>query len=192
MYSHFSLKYSFSLIPLTLHYCFSSYRTHVFLLSFVGFSFFTFPLQFGLVKLGPKLTSFHSHFMGFLSLLFLRPSLPPPQGVQSVSSEPSPSPQTRQDVRVPPSAGQYYITLQRAQPPGMPLVVVPEETAGGLLARAGVRAGMHTGGSVAHIIASFMGFLNHSNGSFIICIMETHVHMSSLLLKLNCVCIAKF
>ena len=76
VYSHFSLKYSFSLIPLTLHYCFSSYRTHVFLLSFVGFSFFTFPLQFGLVKLGLKLTSFHSHFMSFLSLLFLRPSPP--------------------------------------------------------------------------------------------------------------------
>ena len=54
------------------------------------------------------------------------------------------------------------------------------------------RAGMHTGGSVAHITASFTGFHNHSNGLFIIRIMENHVHISSLLLKLNCVCIAKF
>ena len=104
--------------------------------------------------------------MGFLSLL---PPQPPGSSECFIWTQPlatnSPGRQS------PPSAGQYHITPQGAQPPGMPLVVVPEETAWGLLARAGARAGMHTGGSVAHITASSTGFLNHSNGSFIICII---------------------
>ena len=67
----------------------------------------------------PKLTSFHIHFTGFLSFLFY------PQGVQNVSFEPSPLPQTRQDVRVPSQLGSASITPQAAQPPGMPLLGGP-------------------------------------------------------------------
>lgn len=141
------------------------------------------------ISQGLVLSSLHSILISWVFFLYIPP---PPREFRVFHLNPAPRHKLSRTSESPPQLDSTTSLRREHSLQGCPSWWSQRRPLGSCWRGQEPRAGMHTGGSVAHVTASFKGFLNHSNGSFIICIMDTHVHISSLLLKLYCVCIAKF
>ena len=141
------------------------------------------------ISQGLVLSSLHSILISWVFFLYFPPN---PQGVQSVSFEPSRSPQTRQDVRVPPQLGSTTSLRREHSLQGCPSWWSQRRPPGGCwrgqergLACTQVEAWLTSLPPPRVFLTTVMVLLSFA-------LLETHVHISSPLLKLNCVCIAKF